>query len=145
MVQTTDIFNWFSLCNIYKLLIERYWRFPALILDLSTFLGFPDSSVGKESTCNAGDPSLISGSGRFAGEGMGYPLQYSWASLVAQLVNNLPVTREIWVWSLGWKNPLEKWSLPIPVFWPREYHGLYSPWCLKESDKTAQLSLSLSW
>ena len=46
----------------------------------------PDSSVGKESTCNAGDPSWIPGSGRSAGEGIGYPLQYSWASLVAQLV-----------------------------------------------------------
>jgi len=53
-------------------------------------LGFPDSSVGKESTCNTEDPGLISGSGRFAGEGIGYPLQYSWASLVAQLVKNLP-------------------------------------------------------
>ena len=72
-----------------KLKLKVNSRFPALILDLSTFLGFPDSSVGKESTCNAGDPSLISGSGRFAGEGMGYPLQYSWASLVAQLVKNL--------------------------------------------------------
>ena len=47
--------------------------------------GFPDSSVAKESSCNAGDPNLIPGSGRFAGEWMDYPLQYSWASLVAQL------------------------------------------------------------
>ena len=51
-------------------------------------MGFPHSSVGKESACNAGDPSLILGSGRFAGEGIGYPLQYSWASLVAQLITN---------------------------------------------------------
>ena len=51
--------------------------------------GFPESSGGKESTCKAGDPSLIPGLGRSAGEGMGYPLQYSWASLVAQLVKNL--------------------------------------------------------
>ena len=51
--------------------------------------GFPDSSVGKESACNAGDSSLISGSGRPAGEGIGYPLQYSWAFPVAQLVKNL--------------------------------------------------------
>ena len=50
--------------------------------------GFPDSSLGKESACNAGDPGLIPGSGRSAGEGIGYPLQYSWASLVAQLVKN---------------------------------------------------------
>ena len=53
-------------------------------------MGFPDSSVGKESACNAGDPGLIPGSGRSAGEGIGYLLQYSWASLVAQLVKNPP-------------------------------------------------------
>ena len=52
--------------------------------------GFPDSSVGKESSCNAGDPGSIPGSGRSAGEGIGYPLQYSWASLVPQLVKNPP-------------------------------------------------------
>ena len=51
---------------------------------------FPDSSVGKESTCNAGDPGSIPGSGRSPGEGIGYPLQYSWASLVVQLVKNPP-------------------------------------------------------
>ena len=56
--------------------------------------GFPDSSVGKESACNAGDPGLIPRSGRSAGEGIGYPLQYSWASVVAQLVKNLPTMRE---------------------------------------------------
>ena len=56
--------------------------------------GFPGSSVGKESACNAGDPSLIPGSGRSAGEGTGYPLQYSWASLMVQLVKNLPAVQE---------------------------------------------------
>ena len=56
--------------------------------------GFPHSSVGKESACNAGDPSSIPGSGRFTGEGIGYPPQYSWSSLVAQLVKNLPTMRE---------------------------------------------------
>ena len=59
--------------------------------------GFPDSSVGKGSTCNAEDPSSIPGSGRSPGEGIGYPLQYSWASLVAQLVKNPPTMRETWV------------------------------------------------
>jgi len=59
-------------------------------------LGFPDSSVGKESACNAGDPSSIPGSGKFSGEGIGYPLQYSWAVLVAQLVKNLPTMQETW-------------------------------------------------
>ena len=58
---------------------------------------FPDSSIGKESTCNAGDPSLIPGSGRPTGEGIGYLLQYSWVSFVAQLVKNLPVMWETWV------------------------------------------------
>ena len=58
---------------------------------------FPHSSVGKESACNAGDPSLIPGLGRSAGEGIGYPLQYTWASLVAQLVKNPPATWETWV------------------------------------------------
>ena len=70
--------------------------------------GFPDSSVGKESTCNAGDPGLIPGSGRSPGEGIGYPLQCSWASLVAQLVKNLPAMQETWVQSLSWEDPLEK-------------------------------------
>ena len=56
--------------------------------------GFPDSSVGKEFACNAGDPGLIPGSGRPAGEGIGYPFQYSWASLVAQLVKNPPAMWE---------------------------------------------------
>ena len=60
-------------------------------------LGFPDSSVGQESTFNAGDPSLIPGSGRPTGEGVGYPLQYSWASLVVQLVKNLPVIQKTWI------------------------------------------------
>ena len=70
--------------------------------------GFPDSSVGKESTCNAGDPGLIPGLERSAGEGIGYPLQYSWASLVAQLVKNPLAMEEIWVQSLDWEDPLEK-------------------------------------
>ena len=60
------------------------------------------SSVGKESICNAGDLGWIPGSGRSPGEGIGYPLQYSWASLVAQLVKNLHAVRETWVQSLGW-------------------------------------------
>ena len=69
---------------------------------------FLDSSVGKESTCNAGDPGSIPGSGKFLGEGIGYPLQYSWASLVSQLVENPPAMPETWVRSLGREDPLEK-------------------------------------
>ena len=87
-------------------------------------VGFPGNSVGKESTYNAGDPSSIPGLGRCTGEGVGYPLQYSWASLVAQLVKNLPAMQETWVlWSLGWDDPLEKrkathsgilaWRIPL--------------------------------
>ena len=60
-------------------------------------MGFTGSSGGKECACNAGDPNSIPGLGRSAGEGIGYPLQYSWASLVAQLVKNLPAMRETWV------------------------------------------------
>ena len=88
-------------------------------------LGFPDCLVGKESACNAGHPGSIPGSGRSAGEGIGYTLQYSWASLVAQLVKNPPAMRETWVQPLGWEDPLEKgtatnssilaWRIPCTV------------------------------
>ena len=71
-------------------------------------MGLPDSSVAKQSACNAGDSGSIPGSGRSAGEGIGYPLQYSWASLVTQLVKNLPTMQETWVLSLGWEDSLEK-------------------------------------
>ena len=69
---------------------------------------FPDSSVGKESACNAGHPGSRPGSGRSTEEGIGYPLQYSWASLIAQLVKNVPAMQETYVRSLGWEDPLEK-------------------------------------
>ena len=80
-------------------------------------MGFPESSVGKESACNAGDPGSIPGSERSAGEGMGYPLQNSWASLVVQLVKNPPAMRETWVQSLSWEDPLKKGKAThSPVF-----------------------------
>ena len=85
-----------------------------LLLEVSRFescfdlLGFPGNSVGEESTYSAGDPGSISGAGWSAGEGIGYPLQYSWVSLVAQLVKNLPAMWETWVRSLGWEDSLEK-------------------------------------
>ena len=69
---------------------------------------FPSSSVGKESACNAVDPGSIPGTGRSAGEGIGYPLQYSWASPVAQLIKDPPTRQETWVQFLGWEDPLEK-------------------------------------
>ena len=71
-------------------------------------MGFPGSSAGNEYTCNAGEPSSTLGSGRSPGEGIGYPLQYSWASLVAETVNNLPAMWEIPVEFLGYEGPLEK-------------------------------------
>ena len=88
-----------------------------------TPLGFPDSSVGKESARNAEDPGLIPGLGRSSGEGIGYPLQCSWASLMAQLVKNLPAMQETGVQSLDWEDPLEKgkathflaWRIPWMV------------------------------
>ena len=64
-------------------------------------------------TCNAGDMGLIPGSGRSTGEGIGYPLQYSWVSPVAQLVKNLPAMWETWVQSLGWEDPLQKEGYPL--------------------------------
>ena len=97
------------------------WLLPSCYIFLPSFrlTGFPDSSVGKESTCNAGDPGLIPGWGRSAGEGIVYPLQYCWASLVAQLAKNPPAMQvEIWVRYLGWEDPLEKEGYPL------QYSGL---------------------
>ena len=104
-----------------------YWgliRFKT-ILDLSFLLvGFSGSSAGKESACNAGDPGLIPGLGRSAEEGIGYPLQYSWASLVAEMVKNLP--------PMCWEDPLEK-----GMGYPLQYFGMRIP------DTTEQLSLHI--
>ena len=103
-------------------------------------MGFPDSSVDKESTCNIGDPGLIPGLGRSAEEGIGYPLQYSWASLMAQLVKNLPAMQETWVRSVGWEDPLEK---------GKATHSSIPAWRIprdcKESDTTEQLSLHFTF
>ena len=86
--------------------------------------GFLVSSAGKESACNAGDLASILGLGRSHGEGKGYPLQYSWASFVAQLVKNPPAMRATWVGKIPWRRE----RLPTPVFWPGKFHGLYGPW-----------------
>ena len=103
-------------------------------------LGFPESSVGKESADNAGEPGWIPGSGRSAGKGIGSPLQNSRASLVAQLVKNPPAMRETWVRSLGWEDAL-KGKVTQSRSWPGKFHGLYNPWGGKESCTNEQLSL----
>ena len=96
-------------------------------------------SSAKESTCNARDPSLIPELGRSHAEGIGYPLQYSWASLVSQAVRNLPAMWETWVQSLGWKDPLEEgiatlssiltWIVPLGRgAWRATVHGVLKSW-----------------
>ena len=107
--------------------------------------GFPDSSVGKESICNAGDPGLIPGLGRSAGEGIGYPLQYSSASLVAQKGKNPPAILETWVQSMGLEDPPEKGKAAHSSILAGEFHGLCNPWGHKESDTTEWRSLSLQF
>ena len=93
----------------------------------------PGSSAGKESASNAGDPSSIPESGRSTGEEIGYPIQYSSASLVAQLVKNPSVMWKTWIRSLGWEDPLEKgmatqpsifaWRIPWTPAWQPQFMG----------------------
>ena len=93
-------------------------------------MGFSGSSTGKESVCNAGDPSSFPGSGRSPGKGINYPLQYSWTSLVAQMVKNPPAIQETWVQLLGQEDPLEKGVathygiLALGILWTEEPGGL---------------------
>ena len=99
------------------------------------YMNFPSNSASKESTCNAGYPGLNPGLGSSSGEGIGYPLQYSWASLVAQSVKNLSEVQETWVHSLGWEKPLEEgmamhssilaWRIPMDRgAWKSTVHGV---------------------
>ena len=90
--------------EISEWLLEISWN--QVCVRLSNF-SFSGSSAGKESTCNAGNLSSFPGSGNSTGEGIDYVLQCSWVSFVAQLVKNLPVIRDSWIWSLGWEDPLE--------------------------------------
>ena len=101
--------------------------------------GLHDSSVGKEPACNAGDPGSIPGLGRSPGKGIGYPFQYSWASLVVQLLKNPPAMWETWIQSLHGEDPLKKgmanhsnilpWRIPwtvstkLPVKYKTFQHG----------------------
>ena len=89
-------------------------------------LGFPDSSVGKEFACNTGDFSSIPGLGRLAGKGIGYPLQYTWALWLSRKRICLQCGRpgfDPWIGKIPWRRK----RLPTPIFWPGEFHGLYSP------------------
>ena len=112
-------------------------RISQIGLILPKYIANIDSSLGKESACNVGDPGSILG--RSAGEAIGYPLQFSWAFLVAQLVKNLPAMWETWVRSLGWEDPPDKGKATHSsiVAWR-------IPWGGKELDTTERLSLSLS-
>ena len=109
-------------------------------IHLGRVLGFSDSSVGKESTCNVGDPSLIPRSRKSTGEGIGYELQHAWASLVAQLVRICLQCRrpglDPWVGKIPWRRE----RLPTLVFWPGEFCGVCNPWGHKKSDMTEWLS-----
>ena len=98
-------------------------------------MGFPGDSDGKESACNAGDPGSTPRLGTSPGEGIVYPLQNSWTSLVAQVVKNLPTMQETWVLSLGWEDPLEEsmathfsipaWKIPMDRgAWQATVHGV---------------------
>ena len=97
--------------------------------------GFLGSSAGKEYSCNAGDPGSIPGWGKYPGKWIGYPIQYSRVSLVAQRVKNPPATWETWVQSLGWEDPLEEgmathssilaWRIPMDRrAWRATVHGV---------------------
>ena len=120
--------------------ISFFFRVPLYIY------GLPGSSGCKESTCNAGNPSWIPGLGRPSRKGKGYPLQYSWAALVAWTVKNQwgRPGFDPWIGKIPWRRE----RLPTPVFLPGEFHGQrsqtgYSPGGCKESDITERLSLSL--
>ena len=88
---------------------------------------FPDSSIGKESACSAGDPGSIPGSGRSPAEGKTYPLQYFWASVVVQLVQNPPAMQDTWVQSLGLEDPLEEARQSTPAFLAGEFPQTEEP------------------
>ena len=118
-------FKYRSLTSLVKFIPRYFILFNAVVnrivffnsLSDSFLLGFSDSSVGKESACKAGELRLIPGLGRSAGKGIGYPLQYSWASLVAQLIKDSPAMQETCVQSLGWGDSLEKLVQGVSKSW----------------------------
>ena len=121
----------FSLrANTWNFLFNCSYRYELLC---------PGSSAGKESTCKAGGPGWIPGSGSSPGEGTGYALQYLGAFLVAQTVKNSPEMQETWIRSLAQEDPLEKgmaihssilaWSIPMDKgAWRAIIHGVSKSW-----------------
>ena len=121
----------------YLFLLSIYNSF--FFLSLKHSLGFPGSSTGKEPAYNAGDPSLIPGLGSSPGGGTGDSLQYSWASLLDQMVKNPPAMQETWVRSLGWEDLLEEsmathssflaWRIPVDRgAWQAIFRGVTKSW-----------------
>ena len=124
-----------SILSIYMLVPPTSTILCWLLKLYSKSWGFPGSSAGKESACNAGDPGSIPGLGRAPVEGIGYALQYSWDSLVSQVIKNLPAMQATWVPSLGWEDPLEEgmaahssifaWRIPTDRgAWQATVHGI---------------------
>ena len=114
---------------------RRHLMVIIIISNICWCCSFPGSSGSKESACKAGDPGSISGLGRSPGEGIGYPLQYPWASLVTQMVKNPPAVRETLVRSLQSEEPLQEgmatqssilaWRIPIDRgAWRATVHGV---------------------
>ena len=114
-----------------EFIIDKWNEEKCTVVLLVNNTSFPDSSVGKESACNAGDPGSIPGSGRSAGERigthssiLGLALWLSWSRI------HLQCGRPGFNPRVG-KIPWRRERLPTPVFWPGEFHGLYSPWVAK--------------
>ena len=110
--------DWICLSMLHAWVLKTFKFVTCTKLSLTQ--AFPSSSVGKESPHNAGDVGSIPGLGGCTGDGIGYPLQYSWSSRVPQLVKNPTAMWENWVWSLAWEDPLQKGMAGYPL----QYSGL---------------------
>ena len=127
--------------------LNGYWFFINYLLFfnvLTVLFTTVGSSAGKESTCHAENPASIPGLGSSPGKGISYPLQYSWASLVAQTVKNPPAMWKTWVGKIPWRRE----QLSTLLLWPEEFHGQrsladYSPRGPKESDTTERCPLKV--
>ena len=135
--------------HLFLVSISHLFPLPFLLCgdfcSLYSLRSFPGRSAGKESAWNPEDPGSISGSERPPGEEIGYPLQYSWATLVAQTAKNPPAMWETWVQSLSWEDLLEEGMATHSCILAGESHGQrslegYSPWGCKDLDITEQLS-----